>query len=216
MHAVLKLSLLGLLAMDASGQHRSVITSGGGPQTPPSGAPRGFALPLVAPIPPLGMHTPFFAGETPFFDRGLGFPQRPFFRPRGLFPVGAPVFVGSYDYVYPPPSNVIIIQTAPPEPKELFQQLVSSPVKSDIREYKQSAFREPAPSESEPPTFSIALKDSSVHSAAAVWVQDDTLHFVTPEGVRRQVSLDLVDRETTRTLNRQKKLELRLPAPGGH
>ncbi|HVX66201.1 MAG TPA: hypothetical protein VHA11_06355 [Bryobacteraceae bacterium] len=60
--------------------------------------------------------------------------------------------------------------------------------------------------------FYVALKDSSVYTALAYWVEDSTLHYITSQGKHNQVSLDLVDRETSAKLNEGRKVEFRLPA----
>ncbi len=60
--------------------------------------------------------------------------------------------------------------------------------------------------------FFIALKDSSVYTAVAYWVQDGILNYVTPQGRHNQVSLDLVDRQVSERLNADRKLDFRLPA----
>jgi endonuclease YncB( thermonuclease family) len=70
----------------------------------------------------------------------------------------------------------------------------------------------------EPPaenvTFLIALKDSSVYTAVAYWVEGDTLHYITPQGRHNQVSLELVDRALSEKLNQGRKVEFKLPTSG--
>lgn len=63
----------------------------------------------------------------------------------------------------------------------------------------------------DPVTFLIALKDSSVYSAVAYWVQNDALHYVTPQGKHNQVSLSLVDRALSARLNTGRQVEFHLP-----
>jgi hypothetical protein len=55
------------------------------------------------------------------------------------------------------------------------------------------------------------LKDSSVYSAVAYWVEGETLHYITTQGKHNQVSLSLVDRNLSEMLNRGRKVEFRLP-----
>jgi hypothetical protein len=60
--------------------------------------------------------------------------------------------------------------------------------------------------------FLIALKDGSVYMAVAYWIEDSTLHYITPQGKHNQVSLPLVDRHLSQKLN-QGRSEFRLPDP---
>ncbi|MSV30406.1 MAG: hypothetical protein EXQ52_16935 [Bryobacterales bacterium] len=62
-------------------------------------------------------------------------------------------------------------------------------------------------------SFLVAFKDHAVYSALAYWVEGDTLHYVTPKGAHNQASLDLIDREFTDKLNRERNVEFRLSEP---
>ena len=159
-------------------------------------------LPPVNPIPPLGVGTfgppSFHPGSVP--QRGIPFGGY------SAFP-----FFGFGDTpVYPPVQNIIVVQQ--PAPPVIVQETPRETARAEIREYKQTTPSESGPGQ-EQPSFAIALRDSSVHSAMAVTVQNDTLHYVDPDGRHERVSLDAVDRETTTRLNRARKLELRLPPP---
>src|SRR5262249_20699809 len=59
--------------------------------------------------------------------------------------------------------------------------------------------------------FFIALKDGWVYTSIAYWVQDETLHYVTARGEHNQVSLHLVDRQTSAKLNEGRGGEVLLP-----
>jgi len=63
----------------------------------------------------------------------------------------------------------------------------------------------------ESPTFLIAFKDHTIYAAIAYWVEGDTLHYVTNQGTHNQVSLDLVDRDLSDRLNRERQVDFRLP-----
>jgi hypothetical protein len=89
----------------------------------------------------------------------------------------------------------------------MLPQAPSDPPKPEIHEYQQPA----VPSADEQQAFAIVLNDGSVHSAVAVTVQGNGLYYVEPDGRHRLVSLDAVDREATRRLNRERKLQLQLP-----
>jgi hypothetical protein len=159
-----------------------------------------FGIPPVGPIPTLGGRAPFFA-----FDNRFGFGRR-FFPSSAFFPSAFPLFLGGDDSGYPPASNIIIMEQPPP-----VQQAPCETVRSEIHEYNPTA-AEPVPGE-EQPAFAIVLRDGSVHSAVAVSVQDEVLNYVDPDGEHRRVPLDTVDRQATRRVNRERKLELHVPPP---
>jgi hypothetical protein len=129
-----------------------------------------------------------------------------------------PVFVGGY-YPYPEPQPNITIIMAPPQPASppvTINQYFASEPRTQERE-TVNTYQAPVRAPVEPPaenvTFLIALKDSSVYTAVAYWVEGDTLHYITPQGRHNQVSLELVDRALSEKLNQGKKVEFRLPKP---
>jgi hypothetical protein len=62
-----------------------------------------------------------------------------------------------------------------------------------------------------PPPFYIALKDGLVFLAGSYWVENDTLHYRTPDGEQDQVSLRLIDRAFSIRLNVKRAAEFHLP-----
>ena len=170
----------------------------------PSQSLATFGIPPVGPIPPLGGSAPSFGFDNPF-DFG-----RRFFPSSAFFPSAFPLLLGGDDSGYPPASNIIIMEQPPPQ--TIVQQVPRETVRAEIHEYQPTATAEPVPTE-EQPAFAIVLKDGSVQSAVAVAVQDEVLHYVDPDGQHRRVSLDSVDRQATRRVNRERKLELHLPPP---
>jgi hypothetical protein len=56
------------------------------------------------------------------------------------------------------------------------------------------------------------LTDGSVRPAIAVWVQDNAVHYITPEGTGRRLDLYYINREGTRMANAARHLALALPA----
>ncbi|HUS07079.1 MAG TPA: hypothetical protein VMZ52_12310 [Bryobacteraceae bacterium] len=58
--------------------------------------------------------------------------------------------------------------------------------------------------------FLIALKDSSVHSAIGYWVEEGTLHYVTPQGAVNRVSMAMVDKALSEQLNSERKVDFSL------
>ena len=56
--------------------------------------------------------------------------------------------------------------------------------------------------------------DTNTDKVDAIHENDNVcLSYVDPDGQHRRVSLNTVDREATRRVNRERKLELRLPPP---
>ena len=60
-------------------------------------------------------------------------------------------------------------------------------------------------------TFTIVLKDGSTRSAVATWVQGRTLHYTDSDEGNGVLSSDQIDRETTRRMNKGKKISTQLP-----
>lgn len=194
------------------------------------GSPRGqFGVPVHPLVPgpsrvivgtPAHGFGPFLPG-TVFRTRGgaVVFGRHSFFdRRTTAAPFGFPFLPvwGGFDYPYPATPTIILIQLPPAPPQAVPEEIPKrEPVRPAIREYTPAAFTEPTVSPEEPATFSIALRDGSVTSAVAVWVQGDLLGYVTPQGAHCRLSLEQVDRETTRKLNRERNLEFWLPVPEG-
>lgn len=159
-----------------------------------------------------------FTGVGRGFHGGGGF---------GAYPVAYPVIVGGglygdnpYAYQQQQPPNITIVmppqQTAPPvtinQYPEAARPEASSGAEPGIQTYEAPSAPRPEPADDQV-MFFIALKDSSVYTAVAYWVEDATLHYITPQGRHNQVSLDLVDRQTSAKLNEGRKVEFRLPPP---
>jgi hypothetical protein len=72
--------------------------------------------------------------------------------------------------------------------------------------------RAAALAESERPTiFLIAFRDHTILPALAYWVEGDTLNYISKEGQPNRASLALVDRDFSRQLNRERKVDFNLP-----
>ena len=111
---------------------------------------------------------------------------------------------GDYDFNYQNPivsvpeqesCGPVTIQPPPP------------PVRPEINEYKW-----PASSGDTAATFVLLLTDGSVRPAIAVWIQDNAVHYITPEGTGGRLDLYYVNREGTRMANAARHLALALPA----
>lgn len=66
--------------------------------------------------------------------------------------------------------------------------------------------------EAEAPTFGIVLRDGSTLAATTVVASNDVLHIVDLDERHIRVSMSAVDRGATLKLNRERKLDLYLPA----
>lgn len=147
-----------------------------------------------------------------------------------VIPYAFPVYVGGYadngyGYGYAPEQQPITIINPPQQTPQVVinQNFIpehANPVMHDytddssggIRVYEAPG-RQPVDSSAEDSTnyYLIAFKDHSIYSAFAYWVEGDTLHYVTPQRVHNQSSLSLVDRELTDQLNRDRKMQVKLP-----
>jgi hypothetical protein len=86
--------------------------------------------------------------------------------------------------------------------------VISERLQESAAAAQKTAEAQPAASS---PIYSIALKDRTIDSAIAWWVDGLMLHYLTPRGAHVQVRLDLVDRDLTARINRARNLELILP-----
>ncbi len=123
---------------------------------------------------------------------------------------GAPGYASS-GYQQQPASNVTVIY-----PPQNPQMTVVNPV---IREYDQFGQQMGGPSASSnmavgnagSTLFLIAFHDHTIRAAVAYWVQGNVLHFVTTEHESKQVSLDTVDRDLSRQINAERRVQFSLP-----
>jgi hypothetical protein len=169
------------------------------------------------------------AGSTPgAFQQGRFRRPTPHVYPvivGGYYPYGYP-YGGYYDggyagyqyqgdpgaYSSQPAPQVIINQNfVPDRAYPVVREYAPDTGTETIRTYDAPG-RAPVDSAEEPAAYYLlAFKDSSVYSAFAYWVEGDTLHYVTSDRIHNQASLNLVDRELTERLNRDRNMQVRLP-----
>src|SRR5262245_43857814 len=138
------------------------------------------------------------------------------------YAVGVPMY---YPEPAPPPAPVGMYPQQQVAPQVVINQnFVPETARPIVREYlpdsnggirvyepSQRAQAESAPAAPDNPTYLIAFKDHTIYMALAYWVEDGTLHYVTNQNTHNQVSLDLVDRELSDRLNRERGVDFRLP-----
>ena len=159
----------------------------------------GFnGLPPVGPIPPLGSFRNF---NQPTFDplrKGGNAGD-------GFFPFGYGYLdTGYYDAGQQGPVIVVAFQepSVPPPPPP--------PPQPEVHEYSWTqAGNDPSA------VFTIVSTDGNNPSAVAVWVQGNTVRYITPDGGAGQLPLNSVDRAATRMANAAKNLTLVLPVGSG-
>ena len=138
------------------------------------------------------------------------------------YPVAYPVYVKDQ---YPPqqqqqqvfaqPSpSVIINNNYMPETasKPVMREYSAESLPPPLGQQKQSqpsADDAGLSGEPKPVVYLIAMKDGSIYSAVAYWMEDATLHYITPRHDHNRASLDLVDREITDQVNRERKVPFR-------
>ncbi|MGD0202038.1 MAG: hypothetical protein ABSD27_14965 [Bryobacteraceae bacterium] len=142
------------------------------------------------------------------------------------YPLAWPVMVGGlyYDPSYAdqqPPNITIVMPPQPSSPPLTINQSFPPGSSKDMQhgpgaaDASASSDRqdqpEASPAQEERALLFVALKDNSVYTAVAYWVEDGTLYYTTPQDHHNQVSLDLVDRERTARLNAGSDGGLRLP-----
>lgn len=152
-----------------------------------------------------------------------------------VVPYAYPVYVGSGYYyppgypdsysdgsyptgAYPPPAqqqpNVTVVyppQSAPP----MVNQFGPGDMPPPGANPEPVSPYEAAPAQSDDQAsadhYLIALKDHTIYSVVAYWVDGDTLHYFTAGNVHNQASLSLVDRDLTARLNKESGREVTLP-----
>lgn len=145
-----------------------------------------------------------------------------------------PVFYGGGYYDYEAPPAPVGPQAAAAYQVQGYEQMTQPPVviinqyfKPDtanpvLRDYSNVPLPEPAPRQSEGTQpqansepqvmFLIAMKDHTIFPAVAYWVEGDTLNYITVQGSKNSASLDLVDREFSKQINKERQVEFGLPS----
>jgi hypothetical protein len=153
------------------------------PPAPPQGAESDYGYTAQQPSPVVVMNQNFAPD---------GGPVGP-----GAYPYGGPVGPGPYPPgAYPPGAY-----PPGPYPPGAYPNV-------PLPDQSQSAA---SPDTSQQVLFFIAMKDHTISPAVAYWVDGDTLNYITNQGVRNRVSLDLVDVDFSKQLNQQRGVDFALP-----
>lgn len=172
------------------------------------------------------------------FDRqgnGFGFGRQGFNNNNGnngrfnntyAYPVAVPVpvYVGgsgyedpsAYGYGYGPAGGPAMAPQSQPNVIVIYPQgpgygAMPPPQPARMMPPGQGAEPSAATTDENPSHYLIALKDHSIYSAIAYWVNGDTLHYFTAANTHNEVSLALVDRDLTRRLNEETGFPIKLP-----
>jgi hypothetical protein len=204
----------------------AVAQFGGGGSLGGSFASRGISRPLGGIQPP----------RAPGLNHRGQFPQRGF--GNGFLPYGYSVYVPDYFDNYVDPSYApMVVPPAPPLPPQAFSQQAPPAPPVIINQYfvqggpgvpvngpagGTAGYPPPPPSQDQDaaagdplaPTenyYLIAYKNHSVYAALAYWVEGNTLHYVTTQNTHNQASLDLIDIDLTKNMNRTRNVPFTVP-----
>ena len=104
------------------------------------------------------------------------------------------------------------------------QHFAPQPVRPAMSDYPQGSLPEPGQPEPEkrreaksiddekPTVYLIAMKDATIYSSLAYWVEDETVHYITTQHSHNRATIGLIDRELSMQLNRERGLEFKLPS----
>jgi hypothetical protein len=110
------------------------------------------------------------------------------------------------------PQNYAYDPNQPGQPQVLINRdYTPDSVNPVIHNYSGAPVQDASDQAAPPIFFLLAMKDHTIYSASAYWVQDDTLNYITTQGVHNRVSLDLVDRDFSKLLNSQRQIDFALP-----
>jgi hypothetical protein len=178
--------------------------------------PRLAGAPLVPPQVPHGSHGIAVAVPYPVFYGGGYYDYDAPAAPTAPYSQYSPQYnaqySNGYDQMTQPP--IVIIN-------QYFRPDTANPV---VRDYSNVPLPEPGQFQTPPANddqsvagdqqvmFLIAMKDHTIYPVIAYWVDGDTLNYITVQGVKNSVSLDLVDRDFSKQINKERKVEFGLPS----
>ena len=118
----------------------------------------------------------------------------------GYYPSYSYIYPYDYYYSYPPynyDQSPIVVQNDDYSPQTAPSALIQTyPFTSTT---------------SKDTLYLIAFQDHRIVAAVAYWVEGDTLHYVTRQNEQTMIPLSSVDRTLTEQLNRDRRVDFRLP-----
>ena len=226
--AVLLIAASSLLAQRSGGGARiaparpSVAASGvrrvaAGP--PPVGRPI-YTRTVIAPYPVFygGYYAPYgYYG----YDTGAAAPG--YGSPGYGYGYSDPNYAQDPNYAYDPnsqpPAGVLINRNYTPDSvNPVLRDYSNTPLPQPGPDYQGQTSNQnnaqPVVNDGSQVIFLIAMKDHTIFPASAYWIEGgDTLNYITTQGVHNRASLDLVDRDFSKLLNDQRRVDFALPPP---
>jgi hypothetical protein len=177
--------------------------------------PRRPGSPLVAaPVPqvPHRSHANAIAIPYPVFYGGGYYDYEAPAAPYSQDVSQVPAFSNGYDQTTQPPVVIINQYFKPDTANPVLHDYSNVPVPgSQVQAPDANNSSQAQTAADQQVMFLIALKDHTIFPAIAYWVDGDTLNYITVQGVKNSVSLDLVDRDFSKQINQDRKVEFGLP-----
>ncbi len=151
-----------------------------------SARPRVLVLPYYFPMP--------FYGFSPSYYEPPAYEQQPQ-QPREQAPV------------------VIINQNFAPEvARPSMREYSAGSLPAQVQPEPEVRAETKSVDDERPTVYLIAMKDSTIYSSLAYWLEDDTVHYITTQHSHNRATIDLIDRELSIQLNRERGVEFKLPS----
>jgi hypothetical protein len=177
--------------------------------------PRRPGSPLVAaPVPqvPHRSHANAIAIPYPVFYGGGYYDYEAPAAPYSQDVSQVPAFSNGYDQTTQPPVVIINQYFKPDTANPVLHDYSNVPVPgSQVQTPDANDSSQAQTAADQQVMFLIALKDHTIFPAIAYWVDGDTLNYITVQGVKNSVFLDLVDRDFSKQINQDRKVEFGLP-----
>lgn len=115
-------------------------------------------------------------------------------------------------FPYPQAPTVIVNQNFAPEaPRPHMRDYPSGSLPERYRPEPERRAELRSAEDEKPTIYLIAMKDSTIYSSLAYWLEDETVHYITTQHSHNRASIDLIDRELSIQLNRERGIEFKLP-----
>ena len=110
------------------------------------------------------------------------------------------------------PAVVINQNFAPDSPRPYMRDYPSGSLPEPSRPEPVKRAESKNVDDEKPTVYLIAMKDSTIYSSLAYWVEDETVHYITTQHSHNRATIDLLDRDLSIQLNRERGVEFKLPA----